>query len=356
MAVGAPGARVYGSLPGGLPLARRAREEYLPGGATEVNLRMDRSATGPLLVVISALSGAAGCADPVPTAVALATGERGVTAIAVDDAFVYWSKNDGSIKRVSLDGGPATTLVSGQSLPKNIALDGTHVFWTTGDNLIRTASKEGDLPVTLVTEPRDLKDLVVDASSLYWSAEDRTVKRALKVEESSPEPLAADLPGPGALALAGSDVFWTNAGDTVRPSSVMRISIQGGTPSTVIEEDDDPKRIAIGAGRIAIDAGRMYWSTTGDERRVSWAALDGSDVRTVPVDRDEEVTAVAGDKDNAFWTAADGTLSQAAIHGGDYPIELVKGPPGGVVSLALDSTSIYWANSNDSAIMMMPKP
>jgi hypothetical protein len=47
------------------------------------------------------------------------------------------------------------------------------------------------------------------------------------------------------------------------------------------------------------------------------------------------------------------SLSSASIDGGD-PVDRISGPAG-LVSIALDDTSIYWANSNDVAVMVMPK-
>ena len=46
-------------------------------------------------------------------------------------------------------------------------------------------------------------------------------------------------------------------------------------------------------------------------------------------------------------------VSVASVQGGEAAV-IGEGPPG-KVSLALDATSIYWANSGDGAIIVRPK-
>jgi len=63
---------------------------------------------------------------------------------------------------------------------------------------------------------------------------------------------------------------------------------------------------------------------------------------------------IAGDEATVYWSGTDGTVSMAPLTGG-APAVIASGPAG-TVSLALDMTSIDWANSADGAVMTMPKP
>jgi hypothetical protein len=60
-----------------------------------------------------------------------------------------------------------------------------------------------------------------------------------------------------------------------------------------------------------------------------------------------------GDDTYVYFADVSGAVNVAAIHGGDA-VQIAKGPTG-KVSLTMDQASIYWANSEDGAILAMPR-
>lgn len=308
---------------------------------------MHRFASG---LVLAGAFAAIGCGSaPVAPAAALATEQRGVTSIAVDDFFVYWAIADGSVKRVSLDGGPVTTLVAAHVLvqPDHIQVDATHVYWSTHDGTIGAAPKAGGPVVTLATNEEHLTDLAVYATShpspeVYWTASlDGLVKRATLTTPAVT--LASKRPAPGPIAARAEGVFWAEVPPT--NGDLVAMPIGGGDVAPLVTGLSEPTTLSVNATHIV-------WGSTGDAK-ISRAAIDGSDTRVIAKGLGA-LGALAADDSDVYWTTAAGDVMKASGSGGVEPVLIATGAAAHV-SLALDATSLYWANAFDGAIMAMPK-
>ena len=102
---------------------------------------------------------------------ALASGQSGVAALAVDSTDVYWvDQNDGTILRVALAGGTPALVTSGIILPEGLAIDDQYVYF--GDEYSATigrAPKAGGAAVVLTTATSTPVALAVDDVAVYWT-------------------------------------------------------------------------------------------------------------------------------------------------------------------------------------------
>ena len=131
------------------------------------------------------------------TPVTLAADLNNPCGIAVDSTNVYWTDRgnawanvangtvgNGTVMKVSLDGGTAVTLASGQNGPSRMAVDLNSVYWVNsgdgaanGDAAVMKVPLGGGTPVMLASTPesalgpRESYGIAVDATSVYWASD-----------------------------------------------------------------------------------------------------------------------------------------------------------------------------------------
>jgi hypothetical protein len=308
---------------------------------------MSRPAETIALTVFFAAAGALGCGDATSPAAALVTGEFGITDIAVDDFFLYYAKADGTVRRVSLDGGPSTTILSGLDSPRQIALDDTDVYCATATGVVARGPKVGGDTVTLIEGETDLSDLNVDDTHVYFTVKGVSVGAVRRVSKTDfvPHTLASNQSKPGPLARRLDRLYWANEGSDSGTGALVEMPVDGDAPLTLAGGQDAPVSVAV-------DDSYIYWANFG-ERTVKRTTPDGEDVRVVASEQ-PSLFQVAGDAVNVYWTSLEGTLSMASVDGGSEPIVLSTGPAG-PISLVLDAFSIYSANYNAGTVVLRPK-
>jgi len=92
--------------------------------------------------------------------------------VAVDDAFVYWTSDVGTVRSLAKDqiGGMATDLATGQYLPTDLAVSATAVLWTNAnDGTIRSLPKRGGDATVLADQQQDPERIAVDDDGVYWT-------------------------------------------------------------------------------------------------------------------------------------------------------------------------------------------
>jgi hypothetical protein len=191
----------------------------------------------------------------------------------------------------------------------------------------------------MVVQAGDASGLALDATSLYFTTSDGTVQRRSK-QGGGATSVATGQHVSNGFAISGVSLVWANEAT----SSINEMLTDDSGTQALVKAQNKPHQAAVSDSNL-------YWTNFGDNT-VGVAQRDGSDVHLIT--SAGALNAVVGDSTNVYFSTLDGAVSVASVHGGEAQ-QIGKGP-GGKVSLAIDATSIYWANPGDGAIIMMAKP
>lgn len=215
---------------------------------------------------------------------------KGVQALALDDANVYWTNaENGTVMRVPKSGGSPVAVAAEQDNVAAIAVDATHVYWIAGEAIVRVEKeggkppkpvvegfgqptglavddafvysystlsgklsrvpKKGGAAKPVVTEDVTLHAFFADDRFLYWSigSEGKAELKRLAKAGGKPSSVVTGQSIPGGLAQDGSSIYWTN-GD-----AIFRADKSGGGATKIVDKTDR-------AISLAVDATNVYWT------------------------------------------------------------------------------------------------
>ncbi len=143
--------------------------------------------------------------------------------VAMDATHVYWANGDGTVMRVSRQGGEVDVLARGQSWPEGTLVDETHVYWLerhTG-GVFRVSKQRGE-PVQIARTEPGCRGTALDGRYVYWA--DPADRRIMRVPRSGgeQETLVSGPSGLYDLIVVRNAVYFSNSygGD-----GVMRLQL-----------------------------------------------------------------------------------------------------------------------------------
>ena len=311
-------------------------------------------------VVVAGAAFALGCQDLPAAAPPLADGQGSVTALASDGDHVYWTTGDGHVRRVAAAGGAVEEVAQGIVQPSRIVLDTDSVYWATAVGQIGRAPKAGGTAEVLVQNEDGLGALQVDDASVYWlrgpaqGAAAGQVRKAAKTPSTSVETLAQQPIDPGALALSGATLYYPGTGSA---AGMQELPTGGGTPAAamagVFHILSTRGASVCGAGP---DPSALAQDPNATSQAITCAGLDGSNPRAVASGLGVVGALALDDAGMIYFATLDGSVGVASVDGSSAagPMIFASGPPGGA-SVAVDATSVYWANESGDAIFAVPR-
>jgi len=191
----------------------------------------------------------------------LAELQRRPRAIAVDEAFVYWTSwhhEAGSIRRVRQSGGAIDELATNRRGPEFLMTDGASLYWIdagtgiSGD--VVAMPKIGGQPRTLASAEAEAHHLAMDDGRLYWASYDRpkgdTVLRSAPTAGGLPATVARIHGTINGLTAHGDSLYLTT------PRAILSVPRAGGSATTLSTDEADPRSIAVSRGML-------YWINFG---------------------------------------------------------------------------------------------
>jgi hypothetical protein len=177
--------------------------------------------------------------------VELGSAETTLMRLTIDETFVYWTEQDGSVRGVPKAGGETFEAAYVFGNPTDIAADGERLYWVLpGFGQIAMApAPSGE--ATQISGQIDPQAVAVDATHVYWvnrgtaEASSGQLLRAARGNLASAEVILSGLDAPINVAVTDDAVYWSSQHAAYR----MR-KAESGVAETLVTDLEDIKGIA----------------------------------------------------------------------------------------------------------------
>lgn len=174
--------------------------------------------------------------------------------MAADGTNLYWGEMGttlGSLWKMPIATGTSAVLASAGQMPGALAADGTNVYWADmNDGTIRRVSSEGGSVLVLAkAQGTPVTSIAVGGGTVSWPS----IGSLAVVEVPTGGGTAittADMGGPQVVAMDQTHVYWADEQGAIR-----RMAIGGGEVVTLVEAPAGAARPTA----IAVDSTSVYW-------------------------------------------------------------------------------------------------
>jgi len=276
-------------------------------------------------------------------------------SLAVDGTNVYWQDPGGAVYACPLAGCPGhkPTQVSGVIGPSSGTLEnltangGVAVFLSNlGTAITSVRATGGSQPVATYDAPDaggTLSALIGDATNVYFinSANDETISSCPRSGScTSPRTLYStsnDSLGP--LAVAGSDVYFVDLGDS---NTIRVVPTTGGSDRVVCSSELLNQVVAL-----HVASGYVYFTTAADNRAIYQCATSGVASPSLYI-VDLLPYALADDGENLYWTnyvGPSGTVATCGLGAVCLTPHTVAEKQDGPFAIAANASGVYWGTA-----------
>jgi len=159
-------------------------------------------------------------------------------------------------------------------------------------------------------------------------------------DSSVPVTLADGQRHPMAIAIDGTTVYWTNAGQAANDGEVKRVPRDGGTPVKL------PSKRARPSGLVVHDGGdgaglQIYWLDDGSETIYTAPADSGPQHEVKLLEYQGTRSAITAFGGMVYWTTSTGLILSFPTIGGELPQALATGQQD-PIAITAHGESIFW--------------
>jgi hypothetical protein len=306
--------------------------------------------------------GSAECTTGICSPTVLAMGLMGAARLALDATNVYWtSAGDGTVRRISKQGGSISVLASQINTPYGIAVNATSVYFTSqgtaANNFtdgavlmvpnLKTPPASGSTPTVIASLRKRPRTVRLDDKNVYWLdtgilGTDGSANYCplAGCGSAPPTSLTGGLQDPYGLAVNSTSLFYTEE----MAGTVSVIAIAGGKPTPLSQGQAEPSGLAI-------DTTEAFWACNNDGN-VAGVTFSGNDSTTLATVQGYPED-VATDGTNVYFTdtltvPGEGAVMRCPTAGCSAgPLVLAADAPT-ALDVAVDTAFVYWLGSDGS--------